>query len=647
MQIPSNEGQKKKQGFILIITLAFLVVLLILLGSTMGWIISNSKVTRRNNEYTSSQYAAEGATEKALGQMEYDWLAGTLGNASVYTGLVPTNTSDWPVQYVFSDGSGDTNQMAISIGQQTTNWQALPSPYAGLKAYLTPVTITATATPIHQRFGVPATVSQTFDLTEIPIFQYLIFYNMNLEIAAAQSLTVNGPVFSNAGIWTAQNLTFNSTVWAVQKAVNGGTDPFVSYSGSGSSTYTMRGQPVSGVNHVTMPIAGTNNNPTTVEGILQWPPSSFSLGSAAAFTRSGEVYLANYADLIISNAASGVSMATPTGTNIFAYYVDPSQPAVSNQYNFCSSITWITNDYYIITNVGKGTKSILTNSLPPASQWTNSGNVYRVWYAGYSFLTNATFVDWREGWTAGSGKRVQAVQLDVTNFNKWLANPAGGSNYNAMCNADKNHDIGGVYIYNSIPLSGTVLPAVRIINGSQLFGSYGLSIATPQPLYVQGDFNVTDGSGHSDAGTKSTAHSYPASFLADAITILSSSWKDSTTTKDPNSSSQTTIHAACLEGIVESDQNIKNPSDDSNYSGGVENFLRLLESWGTLYYNGSIVVMFPSEYATNRWRQTGNYYDAPTRNWSFDTNFTVRAKLPPFTPDMKTTVRGTWSGSGT
>jgi hypothetical protein len=61
----------------------------------------------------------------------------------------------------------------------------------------------------------------------------------------------------------------------------------------------------------------------------------------------------------------------------------------------------------------------------------------------------------------------------------------------------------------------------------------------------------------------------------------------------------------------------------------------LQENWGSgtiLTYNGSIVVMFPSQYATNKWLPTGNYYNAPHRAWAFDLNFTDPAKLPPLTP---------------
>ncbi|HMD55001.1 MAG TPA: hypothetical protein VKJ65_10675, partial [Phycisphaerae bacterium] len=114
----------------------------------------------------------------------------------------------------------------------------------------------------------------------------------------------------------------------------------------------------------------------------------------------------------------------------------------------------------------------------------------------------------------------------------------------------------------------------------------------------------------------------------------------------PTPSATNTLNAAIMAGIVQSDPTIQT-SDSATYSGGVENFLRLLESWGSthhLFYNGSIVVMFPSQYATNRWRQTGNFYAAPYRNWAFDTNFETQSYLPPMTPQVKTFIRQNWTG---
>ena len=130
--------------------------------------------------------------------------------------------------------------------------------------------------------------------------------------------------------------------------------------------------------------------------------------------------------------------------------------------------------------------------------------------------------------------------------------------------------------------------------------------------------------------------------MADAITVLSDGWTDTNSFgrfSGGTPAKTTTINAACLAGIVESDTN--NPASDGNgYSGGVENFLRMLENWNpvsgkqTLYYNGSIAAMFPSQYATNCWQQTGGYYTAPNRSWAFDTNFGNASGLPPLTPSV-------------
>jgi hypothetical protein len=130
--------------------------------------------------------------------------------------------------------------------------------------------------------------------------------------------------------------------------------------------------------------------------------------------------------------------------------------------------------------------------------------------------------------------------------------------------------------------------------------------------------------------------------IGDSITLLSDNWNDSITNKLPTPTT-TTVNAAMVEGIVRS----TNASPVSpGYSGGLENFLRLLENWSQsipLWYNGSIVVMFPSQIATNYQIPTGNYYNAPARNWAFDTNFAVQVGLPPLTPQCKGVIRTNWN----
>lgn len=141
------------------------------------------------------------------------------------------------------------------------------------------------------------------------------------------------------------------------------------------------------------------------------------------------------------------------------------------------------------------------------------------------------------------------------------------------------------------------------------------------------------------------------SIKIDRVTICGGQaveWNDAGSAYQPGggygqrNAASTTINAACLEGIVQSTNDARgNP----HYSGGLENFLRLEEDWSgdTLTYNGSIVVMFPSRYATNYWQTPGHYYNVPTRHWAFDLNFTNPDKLPANTPEFFAVDRIRWA----
>jgi len=466
--------------------------------------------------------------------------------------------------------------------------------------------------------------------TNVSIFRFAIFYNMDLEINAAVAMNVAGPVWSNGGFWSGANITFASYVSAVGLATNSTTDPFcTSYTSAATSTYLMAGQPTSTNTPLPVPMVGTNTDPAAAEAIINLPPAAYAMGTPAAYTSSGQTFLANGADLYLTNFANGTNWAslTPRGTNMILYYQD----AANGPGNYLTRLPY---DLFIITNQVSHTV-FTTNNFNP-NQLTN------IWYAGYSFVTNVLFYDWREGWNggggvnAGKGKAVQAVQFDVGKFNAWIANTNlngitnvnGGKAYNLQCSSHKSHPIDSIYVYNAVPLTGSNLPAVRIINGGALpshTAPFGLTVATAMPLYVLGDYNVSNNIGTS-INQNSTTYTWPAGLIGDSITILSDNWNDNTTAKKPSAAADTTVNAACLAGIVR--------STNGMYSGGVENFFRLLETWGTFYWNGSIVAMFPSRYATNSWQQTGNYYVAPTRSWAFDTNFLNLAKLPPLTPSV-------------
>jgi hypothetical protein len=173
-----------------------------------------------------------------------------------------------------------------------------------------------------------------------------------------------------------------------------------------------------------------------------------------------------------------------------------------------------------------------------------------------------------------------------------------------------------------------------LING-QTLPSAGLTVATLNPLYVKGHYNAPSGA----LGTTNTSATAPASLVADAITVLSGSWNDADSGDDlsERDASSTTINAGVIAGIV--------PSGGGNFSGGVYNFLRMLEDWGgtTLTFNGSMVALYSSQIATAPWVGSGDVYGPPTRKYSLDWNFKNPAKLPPGTPELKMLVRSQWA----
>jgi hypothetical protein len=680
--VPRNDNLMKTRilpqpqstaGFALMTTLALLAIMLTVFASIMLWVSSSSKITERNNLYVSAQAAAESATENVMTTMMRDFTYGSLNAASTYNGLKPDTTA-WPNRFAFADTNGAANHTTVNIGDGT--WTELPSQFNGLYGYGQDCVIASIAKTIGKSYDVSSTVSQLVWFGNIPLFQFAIFYNLDMEINPGSAMTVNGRVHSNYNIWATGTsagspLRFGGTVDASGFATNTPNllDPQNYGHRTGNVIYANTNYPVSNADSLNLPVGGsTNNNPVYVKSILNLPPADMAAPLAAAYSTNGQVYLYNEADLIISNSPSGINGNSST-TALKVLYQNPNrltplavvtpdvqvtQTVSSNEYvaslayvtNMIPVTTYTTNIVYYTSGKKKGqiqsiTVTPHTTYTPQVVQVTVTNVVtsyVTVTNNYYSFVTNQTFYDYREA------KTVQAVQVDVGLFNRWLTNSstAGGAQYqqlNESGSTSKGHGINSIYVYNSAGDDDSTLPAVRVANGARL-PSDGLTVATPVPIYVKGEYNVTTDGTHYSRTLGDTTYTVPAALLGDAITVLSANWKDTynaSTSLSSRTPANTCINAATLEGIV--------PSDGDDYSGGVENFLRLLENWSgyTISYNGSIVVMFPSEYATSPWNGSAGYYSVPTRQWGFDNNFTEKGGLPPLTPQVKATIRGVYA----
>lgn len=175
-------------------------------------------------------------------------------------------------------------------------------------------------------------------------------------------------------------------------------------------------------------------------------------------------------------------------------------------------------------------------------------------------------------------------------------------------------------------------------------GQGGFTVASENPVYVQGNYN----SGPSDpmwgGGSNTTPHS-AAAIIADTVTVLSNNWSDANSLANATNLGGRPATTSYYRMAVAAGKNVPFPqpgwaSKDFGTDGGLHNFLRYLENWGgqQLFYNGSLVSMYYSEYNTGTFKCCTVVYSPPTRNYSFDTLFLNPANLPPGTPTFQDVV---------
>jgi len=207
--------------------------------------------------------------------------------------------------------------------------------------------------------------------------------------------------------------------------------------------------------------------------------------------------------------------------------------------------------------------------------------------------TSKSFHNYREG------KDIRVTEIDVFKLTESGKFPANGILYVSTHGAGAGEQDG-----------------VRLVNGSTL-PSRGLTLATDNPLYIQGDYNLNKA---------------PASVLCDAINVLSNSWQDLDTWQ---TATNTEVNTSFVAGHTQ--------TIDSDYGGGLENFPRFLENWGGKTYTmtGSMTSLWISEIATGQWRCGQPYYNPPVRNWGFE-GISSLSMLPPGTPVVYATHRSNW-----
>ena len=235
-----------------------------------------------------------------------------------------------------------------------------------------------------------------------------------------------------------------------------------------------------------------------------------------------------------------------------------------------------------------------------------------------------------------------ATLLTGNNDQQGVANPVSGARH-----VLKLVDAGLIPTGQS-PLPVTP-PASLCTYAASSTGCGGFTIASENPVYVQGNYNSSAADpfwGTANNVTPSQTPHSAAAIIADSVTVLSNSWSDVNSLTSPTAVvNRITTADAYYRMAVSGGKNIPFPSpgwantagiNDFGTDGGLHNFLRYLEDWNnTLHYDGSLVSMYYSEYNTGTFKCCTTVYNPPTRNYYFDVLFLNPANLPPATPEFE------------
>ena len=445
-----------------------------------------------------------------------------------------------------------------------------------------------------------ATVSMTADFDIIPLFQFAIFYEEDLEILPGPDMWLAGRVHSNQDIYIGCNSTLT-----IDSAMTSAGDIFNFRKNNGA---TMGGD---------VAIRDSVGGYPTMSGLDSTDPNwvSDALDRWDGNVRSQE-HDVDRLNLTIEDPSNPRTI------------IEPGRPGDTPGDQ--DAKIWYDADLRLVNGQAEWNDGTPVSTIDPLT--------------GDDSVQETVIFDQREQ------KFMLSVEVDMEKLGRspaWPKDPFTGDPLDSVVCVAAFEPVMGMPAWPNegsavgpVEWTGYNPPwsgigdtefAVKLTNGDTLPAP--VSMVSDNPVYIRGDFNDTNKVG--------------AAVLGDSVTILSNRWgdNDGDGTIEPGEGDlaysqlslnnrnawNTEANAALMLGNTDTVPGVQ-------YNGVVDNVLRFMERWSgdTLRYRGSIIDLWNSVYATGNWIYGNPVYTAPNRDWGFDTDFLDPANLPPSTPNVYT-----------
>jgi hypothetical protein len=612
-------------GFALPAAMAVLVLLSVLVVTVFANAMASFRSGATDLGKTRSHFAAEAGAESAMAQLALALQDAVIEDAELAAMTPPTLAP-------FTYDSFAVTRVGGIVSERITD-----GPFTGLLSLTQMVDIySESRDPDNNSSAVVVTAKAQ----AIPIFQFGVFYEKDLEIDNLPVMTFAGWVHANGSIWTGPSgagayyediITTPNKYYLDAKAWhNASPDVWIDNA--------------VGTNIV---VNADSRVHTTANAFRNWSNTRFN-------------------DRLKTDAYGVDTLRVPLPTGVDPYEVIAPRLVGDGTLERAAKFSWKA-DMYITVDLSRITTGTLvqessrlcrTSTNPPIA-WVrdaglvapDSANCTRI----FDYQNDKWYEERQQRW-------VNSLDINVDSLQAW-----------AMGAVNRRTAI--VYVHMTTPVGtpdfrgGGQYPIVRLVSGAAL--DTALTLATVHPIYTQGNFNSSGW--------------WPAALVGDSYTVLSTAWHDSThlipcvhrrargTTLSFNNDTgsqpagnTTSIYAAVLAGHSPTNCDHSTHSGNSRqnnncfnaggggsngiYGGGLENFPRFLEDFRgtdgnagttrTVTYYGSLVSLAYSQQGTGAWKfndtsgsgNRGEYYYPPVRDWQFDTRFEYPENLPPGTP---------------
>jgi hypothetical protein len=577
----TTNNRTGQDGIALIVVLVMLGVLMALIAGFAGVTSIETATTRSSMRSFQGFYAAEAGLNARADQFRQLFVGEALPTG---TGPVLTGT---PVPCVSTNqGSGDFACSTFSFQGRTVktyvvesalsrNSIVIPRGELFQNQFGTEYHYVVYSQALNANGASEASLEMHFKSRTLPLFQWAAFYEKDLEILPTPGMSLNGPVHSDADLYL-------------------GT----------TGTYDITGQV------------------TTTKSLY--------MGRKDANTCLAGAIRANNPDVLTALPActSGRRSLTPTDVTpwggMVGVAVDPvSVPGVEILERAVGRPYWTRADTRIVLNLNSGLPVI---EVRDPDDTVNVGKTVHLASCAGAVTSSNSLYDNREGGaTRTLDLDVQALltcnklpQLVTTTLT------SGGNAALTFFLSVDGPSSGGVNHYGVRLRNGAELTSVLPTSNTNLTG---MTVVSDQPVYIQGNYNLTN--------------KKPAAVMGDVINVLSNGWSDANSSAALASRvpTATTINAAFFAGTDTTGGSEGAAGRDvGGYNGGLESFMRLHENWNgtvTLTYRGSFVSLFRPRHVAGAWALGSPYYTAPLRNWDYESDmFENPTSLPPLTPQL-------------